>query len=479
MRTPCVLLSVLTLSACSNWVAHVPAPSALGRQQAFTTLPQGVEAQPLPQDWWHLYRDPVLDGLVRQALAHNRDLAAAQAHVQAMLAGLRQADAERWPSTELALGASYGKTADDQTLAKATGNDAPSQWEFNPGVELAYQVDLWGQVQKTIERAQAQAEQAQAAQDLMRINVVGQTTRAYVSACALGARSQVQRQSLDAVEHSVRLIERQRQGGVATDLEVSRMQALQGQTQAVLPMLDARRQSALYELAMLTGSAADVALNCTQVPQLAAPLPVGEGWALLARRPDIRQAQRQLQADALGVDIAQADLYPKVTFGATLTSSSHALHELGDSSSVMFGVGPLISWQFPNQQANRARVAQAKAIEQGSLARFDGQVLKALMEVRQSLALYNGERQRHQALQRATTSSEQAYDLAQRNYQAGALDFLDVLDSEREWIGLQAQLADADGQLVQRQVALFRALGGGWQSAAAPTVSEFSQGSQP
>ena len=472
-------VAAVLLAGCSSWVAHQPAQPHPERIDALSRLPQGVSAQALPERWWQLYNDPQLDALVQQALEHNRDLAAAQAHVQAMLAGIMQADAERWPSTQASLRAAYGKTVDDQTLAKATDSHAPSQWEFNPGFELSYQVDIWGQVQRGIERAKVQAAAAQDSEDLLRITLVAQTTRAYVNACALGARAKVQRNSLDVVGKSLALTDRRRQAGEVTDLEYARMQTLQGETLALLPMLEARRQAALYELAMLTG-VADLqqgagAATCDAVPQLSAELPVGDGWQLLARRPDIRRAERELQAAALQVDIVQADLYPKVTFGASVSSSSHAPHELGGSSTMMFGIGPLITWQFPNWRANRARVNQARALEQVDVARFEGSVLNALKDVRQALALYDGERQRHAALGQALDSSRQAYKLAQLNYNAGSIDFLDVLDSERELIRLQAARADANGQLLQRQIALFRALGGGWQSSSSVTLS----GTQP
>ncbi|MBU0801250.1 MAG: TolC family protein, partial [Alphaproteobacteria bacterium] len=154
-------MAVALLAGCSSWVAHTPAQPHPERINALSHLPQGVSAQALPERWWQLYNDPQLDALVQKALLHNRDLAAAQAHVQAMLAGIQQADAERWPSTQASLGAAYGKTADDQTLAKATDSHAPSEWAFNPGFELAYQVDVWGQVQRTIERAHVQTAAAQ------------------------------------------------------------------------------------------------------------------------------------------------------------------------------------------------------------------------------------------------------------------------------------------------------------------------------
>lgn len=471
--------SLCVLCSCSPWFAHRQPVIAPAADRALTALPDGVAAAPLPDHWWRLYNDPELDRLVQEALAHNRDLATAQAHVQAMLAGISERNAARWPSSQLSAGASYGRSADDQTLASATQTRAPNQWEFNPGLELSYQLDVWGQVQHSIEQAQAQADAAQAAEDLMRTTVAAQATRAYATACAYAARASVQRQSVQLLQHSLQLTERQRRGGIATQLEPTRVRALLGETQAQLPMLEARRQAALFELATLTGRSTlrrgDAGASCTAIPQLASALPSGDGWALIARRADVRQAQRELQAASLQVDIAQADLYPKVTFGASLSSSSHRIGQLGDSQSVMFAVGPLISWQFPNWQANRARVREAQAIEQGHTAHFEASVLMALQQVHQALALYDGERQRHTALAQALADSRSAYNLAQLNYQAGALDFLDVLDSEREMVRLQATVADADAQLIDRQVSLFQALGGGWQHAAATTPATPAQ----
>ncbi|MFP3448840.1 TolC family protein, partial [Pseudomonas sp. SIMBA_067] len=116
------------------------------------------------------------------------------------------------------------------------------------------------------------------------------------------------------------------------------------------------RRMALYELSMLSGqepaALIDNGAPCQTIPTLAAPLPAGDAWRLLERRPDVRKAERELQAAALEVDIVKADLYPKVSFGASLTSSDHHLANLGDSRALMFAIGPLIRWEFPNIKAN-------------------------------------------------------------------------------------------------------------------------------
>ena len=453
------------LSACNG----TSGPSSLTQPvdglhlNPLAVIPAGTDDQPLPERWWQLYQDPVLNGLVQRALTHNQDLAQADANVQAMLAGIGELDAQRWPSTDLSAAASFGKTADDQTLAQATHSRAPAQWAFNPGIELAYQVDLWGQVRQAIERARLQADAASDARDLVRINVAAQTSRAYLDHCAYGAQVAVANQSLQTLDRSLGLTEKQQKAGIATELDTVRLRSLREQLRAELPLLDAHRRVALYELAMLTGQPSVSDLQCSSVPELAAALPIGDGWHLLERRPDIRQAQRNLHVAALTTEIARADLYPKVSFGASLTSSAQSLHELGDSRAVMFGIGPLINWQFPNIQANRARVGKAEALEQAQLAGFRGAVLAALSDVRQALALYDGQRQREAALQAALHDSERGYALAEANYRAGTVDALQLLDSERDLMTVRARRVEAQSLLAHSEINLFRALGGGWQ----------------
>lgn len=472
LRLACLPVAVtLALTLCGCATPTAPAAS-LGTVSVnpMLSLPAGVSHRPLPARWWQLYEDPTLNHWVQQALAHNQDLAAAQANVQAMLAGIGEFEGQRWPATSLGVAAVYGRTADDQTLAQARGRQAPAQWQFNPGAELTYQLDVWGQVRNAITRAQVQAEAASEAYDLLRINVASQTSRAYVEQCTMGARIEVTRRSLQTLDRSVALSERQRQAGIATELDSARLRSLREQVSAELPLLEAHQRMAQYELTMLSGQS-DAASDaetaaCKTIPALNRPLPGGDGWHLLQQRPDVRQAERELSASLLEVDIVKADLYPKVSFGASLTSSSHRLNGLGDSHAVMFGIGPLISWQFPNLQANRARVGKAQALAESQQATFHSVVLAALKDVRQALALYDGERQRQQALTLALQQSQRSYELAEDGLRAGSVDGLALLDSERDLIAVRARTIDAQGRLALSEINLFKALGGSWQSDA-------------
>jgi outer membrane protein TolC len=230
-------------------------------------------------------------------------------------------------------------------------------------------------------------------------------------------------------------------------------------------MFTARRQSALYELAALSGQTPEkvIALRCAQAPQLQAPLPVGEGWALVQRRADIRRAEARLRSATASTGVARAQLYPRITFGAMLGSSAASLGKLGNADAVVYGIGPLLSWQFPDRQIAHARISQRQAETHQALAQFDATVLGALKQVEQALALYQGEQQRRQAVADALDNSRRAFDLARRGFQAGGLDALQLLDSERNRVSLEARLAQVDLQLINRQIDVFQALGGGWQ----------------
>ena len=449
---------ICALAGCS----HAPSTPIMAQASAHLSV---ETAEPLPAHWWQLYRDPQLDALVERALRDNKNLEAAGAHVEAMLAMLQQVEGERRPSTELSYGLAYGRSRDDQTLAQATGQSADGQWSHTPEFSLSYTLDLWGAVRYRIAAARADAQVARAMEDELRVTVAAQTARAYAQACVYTHQADVQRHSVQLLEQSLDVTQRLQKAGAANALEVARLQGLLEETRAPLPLFNARRQSALYELAVLSGQPPEQvsAHSCAQGPQLHAPLPVGEGWALVQRRADIRRAEAQLRSATLSIGLARAQLYPRITFGAMLGSSAASLGKLGDADAVVYGIGPLLSWQFPNRQVAHARVTQRQAEAHQALARFDATVLDALKQVEQALVLYQGEQQRRQALVAALEQSRHAFKLANRGYLAGGLDALQRLDSERNRVSLEARLAQADLQLINRQIDLFQALGGGWQ----------------
>ena len=246
---------------------------------------------------------------------------------------------------------------------------------------------------------------------------------------------------------------------------MARARAQLESTRASVPPLEAQRDSALFRLAVLTGrppaEAPAHVLACRSVPEVRTAIPVGDGAALLARRPDVREAERRLAAATARIGVATASLYPSVTLGGAISTQAREAGDLGDDYS--FSVGPLISWSFPNILAARARIAQADAGAQAALARFEQTQLNALQETESALTQHARNLERRAALQRAAEEGARAARLSRLRYDAGVDSFLTLLDAERTEAGLQAELAQAEAQVAGGQIALFRALGGGWE----------------
>ncbi len=447
------------------------APFALAPASAASGATPFADA-PLPPHWWRLYQDPKLDALIDKALAHNTDLRVALANLEKAEAADQAIEGQKKPTISTEFAPAYGHVSGLTYLAP--NYVPPSSWEYGGGASLSYQLDLFGRLQRAIEASHDDTQAAQAALDLVRVNVAAGTARAYADACASGLRiasaersTALQQQALDI---SVRLQQAGRVG--ITDAARARSQ-LQG-LKAAIPPLQARRQAALYRLATLTGELPqdfdrDVA-TCATPPHVAGTIPVGDGAALLKRRPDVRQAERQLAAATATIGVATADLYPRISLGLSVGSEGLGNDFLGKDT-FSYSIGPLISWTIPDTGVVRAHIAQANAGAQGALARFDGTVLAALRETQTALDAYARELDRHAALESARDDSATVAAQARRLYQSGRTGYLDALDAERGLATTEATLAQSDAELADDQVTLFLALGGGWEPEPARTAS--------
>jgi NodT family efflux transporter outer membrane factor (OMF) lipoprotein len=428
-------------------------PFVSARSAAFT------QDQP-PGRWWSLFADPVLDGLVQRARVANADLRVAAANLARARALLREARAARLPVTQISASASYGQEP-----------GLPASTLYDAGLDASYQVDLFGGIRRAIEASRADVGAVQAALDNSRISVAAETARAYVDACSAGQQLAVARESLRVQEQTFDLTRRLVEGGRGTALEAEQAGAQLEQVRASLPTFEAQRQAALFRLAVLTGRApADFPVEvaqCSRPPALSKPVPVGDGASLLARRPDIRQAERELAAATARVGVAIADLYPKVSLGGSAGLTSTSIGSVASGDAFRFSLGPLISWSFPNTAVARARVAQAQASAASALANFDSRWLHALEETESGLVRYSRERERRESLSRARARAAEAARIARLRYEHGRESFQIVLDAERSLAAIEGELARSDAQLADYLVSLFLALGGGWQEAPA------------
>jgi outer membrane protein TolC len=204
----------------------------------------------------------------------------------------------------------------------------------------------------------------------------------------------------------------------------------------------------------------------TATLRLDQPIPVGDGAALLARRPDVRAAERRLAAATARIGVATADLYPHITLGGAIGSTGPGLGDLFGAGPLRWLLGPLINWSFSDHARARARVAGAEADSQAALASFDGTILNALQETETALSNYAHLLERRTALKGARDQAERAAIITRAQQREGQIDSLALLDAERTFADAEAQLALADARIADAQVDLFKSLGGGWQSAS-------------
>jgi NodT family efflux transporter outer membrane factor (OMF) lipoprotein len=463
------LLSLMLLAGgCAAGPDYRRPESQGAASSAFVTQAIAFDpTAPLPDQWWRLYNDPALDALVRQALAANTDLRVAAANLAKARAMLSEAKAGRLPATDINGGVSYG---DGVQGGGGAFTQDQAQWSQNGSLSVSWEVDLFGRVSRAVEAARADAQAVEAARDAVRVTVAAETTRAYLDACSYAFALAVARDSHRAAQDSLRLVTAQEEAGSTSRLDVERAAAAAATARAAIPATEAQQQLALFELAALIGGTpADIpqsAKVCALPPAPTAALPVGDGAALLRRRPDLRQAERQLAADTARIGVATAALYPKISLGGSANVFRN--DSVRGNDSLSFSVGPLLSWSFPNVSVARARIRQAKAQGDASLATFDGVVLTALKQVEQALTGVAREQERLAALDEAQARSQRAFDLANTRYRAGSIGLLDVLVAQTALLDAKAAQAASLQRLSSLRVDLFRALGGGWQEGDRP-----------
>jgi NodT family efflux transporter outer membrane factor (OMF) lipoprotein len=471
MRRAVALLAASTLASCAvgpNY--HAPATPPTASQPFVSTAPASSTASSLPPDWWRLYDDPVLDRLVREALAENDDLKVAAANLANAEALVSQARAGLFPSTSVDASVTRERSATAASgFSSIAATKSPALTAYSTGFTAAYQIDLFGQIRRSIEAAKANAAAEAAAQDAVRVTVVAETAAAYANVCGYAEQAEVARHSLRVVQDGYDIAVRQRNAGALSDFDLARQATLLEQARAAVPTFEGQRRAALFELTALLGKTpaeapADAAA-CTTPPKVKQPLPVGDGAALLKRRPDIREADRTLASATAKIGVATAGLYPSISLGGSISGAATQPSQIFHYNAVAYSFGPLISWTFPNTLVALAQIRQAKATASGALASFDSTVVQALKETEQALTTYAAELERHSALAAARDHANEAFRLAKVQYHAGTASYLDLLTAETTLVTAEQALAASDQLLSTDQVAVFQALGGGWENA--------------
>ena len=467
-RLTICLIAAAWISGCAlgpDYKAPAVPPGATG--PFVSANPASSSDADVPNAWWRLYNDQELDALITQAFNANTSLQTAEANLAASRAVYEGARANLLPQTQTGFGALYGRNGTTDEILELTGRKPQTVWMDDALIDASYELDLFGHVRRSIEAARDSAAATAAARDDLKVTIAAETARAYGQICTLGEQINVANHSVALATQQTNIVQQRLDAGAGSQFDVVRAQVLVAQQRATLAPLQGQRQAALFELADLLGetpqNAPVAVLQCVTAPNLTVVMPVGDGAAMLQRRPDIREADRKFAAALSDQGVATADLFPRVTLTGLYGGAAGQPHNLFSNGGLTWGIGPQISWSFPNLAAPLAVLAQSKANVRAALWSFNTVTLQALSETEQALSIYGAELNHHAALVEAQSEAKHAYALAQDSFNAGQISTLDVLTSEQTVVNADAAVAGSDAALVQDQIAVFKALGGGWQ----------------
>jgi len=477
-----VALLLLALGACRVGPEYeapaVAVPEAWADESA-----AAASAEP-PERWWEGFHDPQLDSLVARAVAANLDLALARARVREARA-LRDITAgSLQPEVAARASASRSQASANTRQGSITGSEPRDLYDV--GFDAIWEIDLFGSIRHAVDAAEAGVEVAEEDRRDALVSLLGEVAREYVELRGSQRQLSIMRANVESQQQTLDLTRARFDAGLSTELDVSRSQALLANTQALIPSLQAATAGGIHRLSVLLGEAprglSEELAEEAPVPEVGAALTnfaAGLPSDLLRRRPDVRRAERELaQAAALTAE-ATANLYPKLTLGASIGLQSIQSGDLFDGDSQTWSVGGSLFAPIFAGDRLRAAVRVQDARQEQALVRYQQTILGALEEVETSLVSLARERERRASLAQALEASRRSLELANDLHLRGLADFFEVLDAQRSQLLTEAELTRSDTVIASDTVALYKSLGGGWetldeQAAAGPDAPESS-----
>lgn len=443
---------------------HTPDMSVPARWSQGASGSGGASASaPRLANWWARFNDPVLNGLVAEAVAGNLDVAAAKAKVRAARAAYRQSVGALFP--EVDAGASMTR-ADPGGGRSGPYAEANVYTRYRGGLDAGWEIDIFGGERRTVEAAIYNADAALDDLDSVLVSLVGEVALNYVDARGYQARAALARRSSASQRETAALTRRMQEAGAATQMDVANATGLAANTEANVPQLEAAFAESVNRLSVLTGrppGALAMRLAAAKpIPTPRQPLPKGIPANVLNNRPDVRAAERRLARSTALIGTAEAQLYPSVNLAGTLATSGARLGDLARASSISWSFGPSVSVPIFNAGQLRAQVEVREAERDENFVAYRSSVLTALEEVENALVNYAQQRKREVMLNQAAVSFRESTRLSRELYENGSTTFLDVLTAERSLYSSEDSLLQSRVAISGYYVALAKALGGGW-----------------
>ncbi len=457
-------LALLLAAGCTTvGPDYVPPEAAVPQGWREVAGPGLAQGEAELAAWWRRLQDPVLDGLVERATRNGLDLREVLARVREARALRGVADADRFPTVDALLG--YARRGESENTP--LGGFVPDSDLWSAGFDTAWELDVWGRVRRSIEAADADlGASVEDARDVA-VTVAAETALAYVELRAFQARQAVARTNVALQEETLDLVRTRFDAGLVGERDVAQAASNLESTRSRVPSLEAGQRAAENRLAVLVGqppgALAEELAEPRPIPVPPAEVAVGVPADLLRRRADVRRAERVLAAETARIGVAEGDLYPRLTLGGTLGLESDQLGDLADPGSEVFHLGPSLRWNLFDGGRLRGRVQAQDARAEQALVRWERAVLVALEETENAMTAFLREQTRRGSLEVAAGEARRAVQFAQSQYRAGLTDFQAVVDTERSVAALEDDLAQSEAAIATSTVALYKALGGGWE----------------
>ncbi len=446
--------------------------------------PSVAVTEPVDVNWWSLFNDPRLTALIHRVAGENLDVKIAAVRLAEFRDQLGIVQSAQLPQFNGNLSYTHQKASNNGIFVviptAAGANGAPGNTVggvkskglkpfdiYQGGFDASWEVDLWGRVSRSVESATASAQASEEAQRAALLSTLAEVARDYIRLRGTQAQLQIAHDNVQIAQESLDLTKQRAAGGITTDLDVANASAQLRSNLSQIPALQQQEGELINALSELVGqppnALRDDLADPHPVPPVPPAVPIGLPSELAERRPDIRQAEAQLHAATADIGVAQADFYPKLTLNGSAGLQSLQWSRAFDLASNQYAVGPGITIPIFEGGRLRATLNLRKSQQQEAALQFQRTVLQAWREVDDALTAYKAEQSRRDELIQAVADNRRALALAQSRYQEGVADFLDVLTAQRALLATQQELENATTTVSSNLVALYKALGGGWE----------------
>jgi NodT family efflux transporter outer membrane factor (OMF) lipoprotein len=473
-----VLLSLtLTLAGCEvgpnyhapntrvsrSWNAPSPEPTTQATLLPTTQRSITVEEPLEVEQWWTAFHDPELDSLIHRGVAANLDVRAALYRIVQARAQRGATASQLFPQANSA--ASYSR---DHSEGAGNSGHFDNSFDFwQAGLDASWEMDIFGGVRRSVESADASIGYAiEDRRDVM-VTLLSEIALNYIQLRGYQQEIAIARNNLNAQERTASVTRRKQLGGFAASLDVANAEADVATTASQLPVFETDVEQSIYALSVLLAQEPDALeqelQTATPIPTTPPEIPIGLPSDLLKRRPDIRRAERQLAAATANIGAVTAQLFPNFSLTGSLGLQNGQWQPLFNASSRYWSIGPTVSWPILDFGRIRANIDIQNALQMQALLAYQSAVLSALQDVKNSLVAYAKEQVHRKALADAVAANQRAADISTRLYSDGLTDFLNVLNAERSLFASQDALVQSDRAVSTDLVALYKALGGGWE----------------